>query len=238
MPDPERNETSLFQRIITRLRKRRFAYLMKSLLLLLLAYPYLEQDAIGQALMNLITIVVMITLIVAVGERKRNLIIGILLAVPWFLSIVINFPLIEKGQGILIRKEIVFAMLLFFYTTINIFIHLIRSREITSEILFAALCVYLLLGLSWASLYVCIDILNPGSFVDVAGANVTEPPKFLFFSYVTLSTVGYGNVVPATDQVRSLAMLEAVVGQLYLTILVARLVGLHISKPKAMEDKI
>ena len=75
--------------------------------------------------------------------------------------------------------------------------------------------------------------IYPGSFIDTDGQPLEGGPDFLFFSYVTLTTVGYGNIEAITNQARSLASLEALIGQLYLTLMVARLVGLHISNPKS-----
>lgn len=236
MPNPEQPKASLFMRVVSRLRARRFSYLTKSLLLLIIAYPYLEVNLPGQILLTVITIMVMISLVVAVSDRKRDYIIAFCLAIPWFVTLIINLPLFEYERGVVIRKEIVFALLLFFYTTVRIFMHILKNREITTEILLASVCVYLLIGLSWAALYMFIDIVSPGSFIDTADNMAISAPRFLFFSYVTLTTVGYGTLVPATDPARSIAMIEAIVGQLYLTILVARLVGLHISKPKAPES--
>ena len=233
MPHPEEKETSLFTRFINRMRSRRFAYLTMSLVLLIIAYPYLEIEIIGQVVMTVITILVMVSLIVAVSDSKRNIIIALCLAVPWFVTLMINFPMFESERSIVVRKEIVFAVLLFLFTTITIFIHLLKSREVTSEILFASVCVYLLVGLTWAALYIFIDILYPHSFIDVGDNIAITAPRFLFFSYITLTTVGYGTMTPISDPARSLALLEAIIGQLYLAILVARLVGLHISKPKA-----
>lgn len=238
MPNPEKKDLSLWSKLFDRLRKRRFSYLTKSLLLLILAYPYLEHDLMGQVLMSLITILVMISLVVAVSDRKRYIVIALFFAIPWLLSLIINFPLMEEDRSVLIRRDIIFAVLLFSYTTFRIFMHLIRSREVTTEILSAAVCVYLLIGLSWTAIYILLDFFYPGSFVDIGGQAVKDAPRYLFFSYVSLTTVGYGNIVPATDQARSLAMIEAIMGQLYLTIMVARLVGLHISKPKVTEGDL
>ena len=235
MPQQEEKEIGLLKRFINRMRSRRFAYLTKSLVLLILAYPYLEIEVVGQVVMTIITILVMVSLIIAVSDTRRSIIIALCLTVPWFVTLMINFPLFEAERGIVVKKEIVFAVLLFFYTTITIFMHLLKSREVTSEILFASVCVYLLIGLTWAALYVFIDLIYPHSFIDVGDNLAITAPRFLFFSYITLTTVGYGTMTPVSDPARSLALLEAIIGQLYLAILVARLVGLHISKPKAAD---
>jgi hypothetical protein len=236
MPNPEQPQSSLLTRIVARIRARRFSYLAKSIILLILAYPYLEANTIDQIILTVLTIFVMLAAMIAVSQSRRDYIVMACLSLPWFLSLLLNVPLFESEGGVSVRKEIVFAVLLFSYTTISIFIHLIRSREVTTEILFAAVCVYLLIGLTWASLYVFVDLVNPGSFVDTSGNLPMTSPRYLFFSFVTLTTVGYGTLTPATDQARSIAMMEAIVGQIYITILVARLVGLHISKPRAPES--
>jgi energy-converting hydrogenase Eha subunit C len=236
MPHPEEKEPGLLTRFINRLRSKRFGYLTKSLILLIIAYPYLEVNIPGQILLTVITIFVMISLVIAVGDRKRDIIIALCFALPWFVSLIINFPLFESARSILVRKEIVFAVLLFSYTTFYIFMHLLKSREVTSEILFASVCVYLLIGLTWATLYIFIDYIYPNSFIDTSDQIAINAPRFLFFSYITLTTVGYGTMIPISDPARSLALLEAIIGQLYLAILVARLVGLHISKPKATDS--
>ena len=236
MPQPEEKKPSLLTRAIARFRARRFAYLAKSLLILIIAYPYLEVDIPGQIALTVITIFVMISLVVAVSDKKRNIIIALCFVIPWFVSLIINFPLFESARTILVRKEIVFAVLLFSFTTFNIFMHLLKSREVTSEILFASVCVYLLIGLTWAALYIFIDYVYPGSFIDTTARVAIDAPRFLFFSYITLTTTGYGTLLPVSDPARSLALLEAIIGQLYLAILVARLVGLHLSKPKATDS--
>ena len=227
---------STFSKILDRIRKRRFVYLAKSLLLLIIAYPYVQGDMGGQILLSLFTTIVMIMSVIAVGDKRSHTIIALVLAAPWFLLLLLKFPLIPIDTSSLVKDEIVFAFLLFAYTTYRIFVHIIKSREVTTEILSASICVYILIGLTWATLYYIVESLYPGSFVDTDGRALQDGPDFLFFSYVTLTTVGYGNIEAITNQARSLASLEAMTGQLYLTIMVARLVGLHISKPKPKES--
>lgn len=235
MTNPEVRKEGFLNRAIARLRSKRFGYLAKSLVILILAYPYLEVNLTGQLLLTVITIFVMMFLLFAVSDRKRSIVIALIFALPWFISLIVNFPLFESSGTVFVRKEIVFAVLLFSYTTFNIFMHLLRSREVTSEILFASVCVYLLIGLTWAAFYILIDFLYPHSFIDTSRNIPIDAPRILFFSYITLTTVGYGTLTPDSDPARSLALLEAIIGQLFLAIMVARLVGLHISKPRATE---
>ncbi len=236
MANSKDQRDSIIQKLISRIRRRRFTYLTASLLLLIIAYPYVQGDMGGQIILSLLATLVMIMSVIAVGDKKSHTVIALILAAPWFLLLLLKFPFIPIDNSLLIQDEILFAFLLFAYTTYRIFMHIIKSRDITAEILSASICVYLLIGLTWATLYVIINIFYPGSFIDTDGTAVQDGPDFLFFSYVTLTTVGYGNIEAITDQARSLASIEALCGQLYLTIMVARLVGLHIYKPKNTES--
>jgi hypothetical protein len=236
MTKTHNQEDNIILRLIKQIQKRKFLYLAKALLLLIIAYPYVQGNMGGQIILSLLATFVMIMSVIAVGDKKSHTIIALILAAPWFLLLLLKFPIFPIDNSLLIKDEILFAFLLFAYTTYRIFIHIIKSPDVTTEILSASICVYLLIGLTWATLYVIINMLYPGSFADTDGKIVQDGPDFLFFSYVTLTTVGYGNIHALTDQARSLASLEALSGQLYLTIMVARLVGLHISKPKNTES--
>jgi voltage-gated potassium channel Kch len=98
--------------------------------------------------------------------------------------------------------------------------------------IFAAICVYLLMGYAWTFIYALLEELQPGSFVALSAVApndyVARYMEMRYLSFMTLTTVGYGDIVPHSPATRTLAALEAVAGQIYLTVLVARLVGLHI----------
>jgi voltage-gated potassium channel len=125
----------------------------------------------------------------------------------------------------------------FFVFVIGMMLRFIfASRRVTLNTVCASLCVYLLLGLVWGLAYSAVDVLSPGAFT----WTVTEKPApilrvgrgdtaVLYFSFATLTTLGYGDIVPTAPLTRMLATVEAVAGQLYLAVLVARLVGLHIA---------
>ena len=107
---------------------------------------------------------------------------------------------------------------------------MLRSERVTGDTLCGAIAVYLMIGLTWSLGHGLLEYLRPGSYHVLAGGPRPATSKdLLYFSYVTLATLGYGDVVPAADGARSLAVLEALGGTIYLAILVARLIGLHLS---------
>lgn len=90
-----------------------------------------------------------------------------------------------------------------------------------------AICVYFMIGLLWALIFSTLELLQPGSFQMPQGQG-TELSHFSYYSYVTLTTLGYGDITPISPPARSLALLEAIMGPLYIAVLIARLVGIHI----------
>ena len=112
-----------------------------------------------------------------------------------------------------------------------------RSRAVTLDTLLGAVCVYLLIAATWAFLYSLAELFVPGSVMLVAG-NETDRillrgrdyPLMLYFSFCTLTSVGYGDVIAASPGARMLSAWEAVVGQFYMAIMVARLVALYITR--------
>jgi Ion channel len=104
--------------------------------------------------------------------------------------------------------------------------HALRAGAVDAEHIFAALDAYLLAGLIFAVCYWLLDQTWPASF-RAASASDLDMARAIYFSFVTIATLGYGDVVPASDSARGLAILEAVGGQMYLAVLVARLVSLY-----------
>ena len=91
-----------------------------------------------------------------------------------------------------------------------------------------AIAVYLLFGLAWANAFLIVMQLNPHSFQSTVGLSSSSATEWYYYSYVTLTTLGYGEITPLTRIARVMAVGEAVTGQLYLAVLIARLIGMEI----------
>ena len=102
----------------------------------------------------------------------------------------------------------------------------VRRGPVTRQRIEGAIAVYVLLGLTWAQAYELLALLDPGAFAGAVGRQTS--PSWVYYSFVTLTTMGYGDITPLNPVARSLAILEALTGQLYLAILVARLVSLEL----------
>jgi len=121
-----------------------------------------------------------------------------------------------------------------------------RQKTVDTDTIVGGVVVYLMLGVAFAGLYQLLEFVAPGSFVtsnsEAGRWGVWERdsgiyPRLFFFSFVTLTTLGYGDLVPASETAGALTSAEAVTGSLYLTILISRLVGLHIAGSRAEADR-
>ena len=114
-------------------------------------------------------------------------------------------------------------------TLVMVFSAIIRAPRISGDAVMGAVCVYLLIGYAWAYLYALVEIVEPGSFNFPAYAlpDPGTPPEFTFgyYSFVTLTTLGYGDITPITDRARTLSWLEAVAGVSYMATVIAFLVS-------------
>jgi hypothetical protein len=236
MKDESRKEKGIISTLRERARPHRFAYLMSSLLLVALLSPYLQRTQIGIVIVPLIIAFVLLSGVDAVSDRKRDIVTASIFGFLWIIGIFTNFLLYRTNVD-LVEENLPPGILFFGFVTVRILAHILRTKEITSETLYAATCVYILLGITWATAFFLVEKFNPGSFHTSHGENSINSSDMIFFSFVTLTTTGYGDITAVSSEARSLALLEAIAGQLYLAILVARLVSLYSLKFSKSEDK-
>jgi len=119
----------------------------------------------------------------------------------------------------------------YFMTTLIAFQEMFRPSSINLNKIIGSVCIYLLVGLNWAILYNFESMLHPGAFSGFQASSLEEEMfDLIYYSYVTLSTLGYGDITPVSPIARMLAVIEALFGQFYIAILVASMVGTHISR--------
>jgi hypothetical protein len=108
-------------------------------------------------------------------------------------------------------------------TIVALMRNMFRTRKVTSNMIVGGICIYLLIGILWTVLYALVLTWNPHAIALREGASL------FYFSFTTLTTLGYGDITPASKLAQELAIMEAITGQIYLAIFIARLVGLHIA---------
>lgn len=206
----------------------KFSFLLVVLLLFLIVYPFIEAKG-PVTVTGLFMSAVIVAGIYSVVRDRGFLIIALVLAVPALIS---RWLLFFSPAPWLMIVYFASDILFFSFNTFAILSHVLRQRAVTADMIYGAACAYLLLGVIWGSIFSLLEFVQPGSFT-IVGSVAMEArdlvATMLYYSYVTLTTLGYGDLVPVTPPARSLSVLEAVLGQLYLAVLIARLVGMHIS---------
>ena len=207
----------------------RHLLLLILILLIFILSPFVVPYYYGPTILNIIAAAILLSATYAVSARRGFLIFGLSLT---SISIVLTFWLAARLSHWLIIASHGTLMILIGFFAVVILGYVLRSGKVTSDKIYAAVCVYLLFGYAWAFAYSLIEEVQPGSFTSLTsvGAHdiVSRVMQMRYFSFVTLATVGYGDIVPHTQLARTTALLEAMLGQFYLVALIGRLVGLHI----------
>jgi len=218
----EREMTGRIQAVL----QWKFQLLLVTLLLLFAVVPFFEVSF----LLDLVTSFILIVAISAASGSKRLFIVCAVLALLAIAAIWTAHWI--PGSAIVVTANCL-NLLFFVIVTVVILSQAFRARTITRETVAGAICAYLLIGLMWAEVFSIIENVSPGSFSSGAVGPAGIPSArmqvghFTYYSFVTMTTLGYGDITPLSRPARSLATLEAIIGQLYLAVLIARLVGQH-----------
>ncbi len=225
-------------------RAQRFVFLLCALTALLVAAPIVRAYGPGSyprlagVAFAGFFVVMLVSAVFAASRETTSQVVALALAVPAIVLQGLHSWYETPWLGIA-AHAIEISFLVFVVSLILRF--MFRTDRVTSDMICASLCVYLLLGVLWAIAYSLLQLADPRSFaLPAANSGDAEVMRFggdrtliaLYYSFVTMSTLGYGDIVPRSSLARMTAAIQAIVGQLYLVVLVARLVGLHVAQGK------
>jgi hypothetical protein len=210
--------------------QHRYAVLFYSLLLTLVGGPIVKALGLTGNLVQVFLVLNLLAAALPVGSRKwRWILPAILLA-----AIILRIVSLQIGHVALSAVSLVLLTLIGLYAVFGSLQFAFRSTVITPEHLYAALSAYLLVGVFLGVLYFSAMQVWPNSII-VSGEGASHQFSLangIYFSFITLATVGYGDFVPGNDIVRGLAIVEAISGQFYLAVMIARLMSLYMSEKR------
>ena len=217
--------------VLERLKFRRFStvQLLVALVVLFISAPFVEELKGGGLILSVLFSLVLLAAVFAVADRKRTLAIALGLALPAITARWINF---FRPRVVHPTVFLVCALLLLAFVIGHLLHFILHARVVTIEVLCASIAAYLMLGLMWTVAYWFVDQVTPGgafSFNTERGRHSMNGFTGFYFSFITLSTVGYGDITPVSQAARWLAAMEAMTGSLYIAVLIARLVSLYSS---------
>ena len=206
-----------------------FSYLLIALLIFLVSIPLADDLNLRSALLVRAFIFSCLLLIGVWSLRGggRFFTIGMVFVVA---GVILN-ALAVNMYSLYFQYGSILSLLGFMFVAIAFTLkQVVVGTDITTNRLVGAICVYLLLGVIWAMIYTLINTVAPGSFSGFSPMEDLDwDSEWLYFSFVTMTTLGYGDILPISAMARSLAYMQAVVGQFYVAILVAGLVGAYVS---------
>lgn len=224
----ESKENSNDQRLINRLKETgRCTWLLAALVMLLLTYPFAGQSVEASLLVALFNSAMLIAAAFASGVGRRTRIISFLFAVP---AIVLTWMWMV-GNDQQVALLLLAVMILFYgFTIAHVMAYVLSPGAVTGNKLHGAMSAYIMVGLLWSFVYLLIEVLVPESFLNMASnppSTYMNWPQFMFFSFTTLTSTGYGNIVPVEGFAQSAAILEQLAGMFFVAVLIARLAGLY-----------
>lgn len=214
-------------------REGRYPFLLVSLLLLFFFYPFFDGLNFAPKILGGLFLAILLSSVSAVSSNRMSLAAASVLAVLAFGAFIAR----QFHDSTFLAALTIGAFGLFFLLiAIVVLRHIMGVREVTTDTILGAICAYLLLGMVWTMAFALIETFLPGSFlrggesiVGLADSRTPHISAFIYYSFVTLTTLGYGDITPNSSPAAALSSLEAVAGQLYLAILIARFVGMHIA---------
>lgn len=206
--------------------RRRFAVLLGTLVALIAFAPALGDGPRAEADLALMFSVV----VIGFASAARRTTLAVALAAGWLVLTWLR-PFGTDAVGHIASD--VMLLCIGVVTVENALRRALFAPRVDAEALCAAVAAYLLIGICWAAAYTVLETAVPGAF-DFASATPSDPwVTLLYFSFTTLSTLGYGDVLPVHELARAWAVIEAMTGTIYLAILVARLVSIYRAAPAA-----
>jgi hypothetical protein len=212
------------------------AIFLGTLILWYVAEPFIEEVPFGEFLRPAIFSLVLIAAAMAIGEKRYLLVWAAIVSTS-----AIGMLWFRLFRPDVLRQEyLLWTVLLFaLFISFRLLRFILMAPVVDSEVLCAAVATYLMAALSWAFMYILVGLVNPQAFV------WTIPPPHhkmegftaIYFSLTTQATLGYGDIVPRSYTARLLAVTQAVGGMFYMTLLVARLVGVYSAEGKTANPR-
>jgi hypothetical protein len=225
---------------MTRLAERKYLLLTLVLIALIIRLSFPTRlPLVSTIFMNIVVLAVMLV----VFERRHERQVALVVAAPTMAIDWVHYVRLDEHP---LWDAVAYHALLILFLGFAIAVilrNVFEKETITSDAVLGAVCGYLLAGFAWGNVYILTEQLLPGSFsvVPALAHQVTtwegSTALFQYFSVVTLTTMGYGDVTPAHAPATAFATLEAVFGQFYIAVVVAQLVGLRLARLLVPKDR-
>jgi hypothetical protein len=204
--------------------------------LFIVAIPFVEALPGGELVNTSLLTLVLISGVLVLQARRGTLLLAMLLVVPGLVARWINY---FRPDLMPTAVHLVLGMLFLALVAVQFLGFILRARQVTAQVLEAGISTYLVFGLLFTMAYMLVGRLLPNAFAfsaEPGGSGVMNASNALYYSFVTLTTMGYGDILPVSRVARMLAITEATTGVLYMSVLIARLVGMYSTVTPIQEE--
>ena len=199
-------------------------------MLVILVTPFIRHSGItGHLFTTLLAAMIPLTSFYALTADKKRALIILIIAAPF---VILDGLSMFFATRYLMIAAISFGTILYLYIVVLLVINLLSYRVITADLIYCAISTYFLIGVMWAGIYIILEGISPGSF-----SGISETADLLYFSFVTLTTVGFGDITPQSILAKRLAVFEAAMGGIYLAVIIAMLVGRYMSMQSEQDSE-
>ena len=210
---------------------QRCFYLFTTLLAMIMLAPFIEDTQAGVLTRNVINVFVVLSAVAAVGRSLVSFLTVLLLALP---ALVLRWRSVSSENPAFVDLALGFDVAVY-ATAIALLLRYVFDREVmTSDRLWGAASAYLMIGLLWSFLFAIVDRIQPGSFAVRGEIGMLALHDLIYFSFSSLTTTGFGDIVPVGRIAKTAATLQVIIGQLFIAILIAKLVGVY---PATLHEK-
>ena len=214
--------------------KEKFTLLLVILVFYSIAAPFFSGFLQAKFFTNFFFLIILLSAVFAVSSKKAHFIL--ILIISGLRIVLFCYTLFVSSENLLII-DIILQIIFFSCLIFIIGGYFYRYDSVSRNTISAALICYILLVLLWSDLYFLVELKFPNSFTVAHEAIKASPAILGYFSFVTITTLGYGDISPVSEQARNLAVFEAFVGQMYVAVLIARLVAIHTAQASAKKRK-
>jgi hypothetical protein len=203
--------------------KSRFAFTTLAIVLVLLVLPFIRHAGVlGWLAGSLLIALVPLSGLIAFARQRHSVVLILALGLPFVLLDALGLAVDHLTVHLL---TLVSGTLLYAYIIVALLREILARREVTADMIYCAISIYLLIGVAWSGVYGILELLAPGSFTGSHAA-----ADMVYYSFVALTTVGFGDIAPVSMLARRLSVLEAAMGGIYMAIIVAMIVGRYLSR--------
>jgi voltage-gated potassium channel len=221
---------------LNRLDERKHLVLLLTLVATIVVQPLARGLPVGLIVYGVLRTLVVLTVFFVIFQRRRERLVSLVIGLPVTASTWVHYTLPGRFETALGVVDLGFLVAFLGFAVVVILRGILDRKMVRADDVIGAICGYLLAGMVWGSLYLLVELLLPGSFSvqqEIAGRLAdwdSRQSLFDYYSFMTLTTVGYGDITPLRPPATSLTWIEAVFGQFYIAVIVAQLVGLKLAQ--------